>query len=380
MGGHALKKVIASRINLDQYNSIKQIIGEKVGKYLNLDFVFEVPGKCDFGDIDVLYNFKTDENLKKNITELIQDIFNPVEIIVNGPVCSFAYKLDEQDNIYFQVDFIFCKDLYMSKFYFSYGDLGGIIGRICQHIGLTYGSDGLWVCVNSQTINNYKNTDNIILNSLEKISGFLEDASGISGFQEDISKSIQGKIILSNQPIKICDYLGLDIKVWTKGFELKDEIFTWVTKSKYFKKDSFRALDYEHRHRAEKRPMYCDFLNYVFADEKNFTIEKGNSSQYINLNYQIEAIEYFNMTSQLNQMILNELIRLKRKEKFSGKKFIELGINDKQIKTYIDEFKIYLKNKYYFTKDFNDFENWLDSKSIEQVQTEINNFVSNKNK
>ena len=82
MGGDALKKVIVSRINLDQYNKIKIKIAEKINKYLNWEFIIEVPGKSDFGDIDILYNFEPDKQLEiVNIIELIKNIFNPIEIV-----------------------------------------------------------------------------------------------------------------------------------------------------------------------------------------------------------------------------------------------------------------------------------------------------------
>ena len=78
-------------------------------------------------------------------------------------------------------------------------------------------------------------------------------------------------------------------------------------------------------------------------------------------------------------MIINENIRLERKEKFSGKKFIDIGISEKNVKTYIERFKTYLGKKYSFG-NLDEFLNWLDSNSNEFVQIEISNFVFEKNK
>ena len=64
MGGHALNKVIASRINLEQYNKVKKDLEEKFGNYLELEFIIDVPGKIDLGDIDILYMVK--KNIKSD--------------------------------------------------------------------------------------------------------------------------------------------------------------------------------------------------------------------------------------------------------------------------------------------------------------------------
>ena len=125
MGGNALNKVIVSRINLEQYQKVKLDLKEKFNQYLELEFTIDVPGKIDFGDVDMLYmvNGTIDNNHNidtKNfdIVQLINKIYNPVEIVLNGQVCSFSYYLDTIDK-YFQVDLIRVEDLSMSGFYFS---------------------------------------------------------------------------------------------------------------------------------------------------------------------------------------------------------------------------------------------------------------------
>jgi hypothetical protein len=114
MGGNALKKVIASRINLEEYIMVKRDLKEKLNQYLQLEFTIDVPGKIYFGDVDMLYMIKEPitgkiANISNfNISQVINDIFNPIEIVLHGPVCSFAYKLDNETEPYkyFQVDLI----------------------------------------------------------------------------------------------------------------------------------------------------------------------------------------------------------------------------------------------------------------------------------
>lgn len=100
----------------------------------------------------------------------------------------------------------------MSKFYFSYGDIGGIIGRLTQYKSIIYGSKGLWVCPNQKTINKILSMGKINLQTSQKL----------------IAKSIQSNIFLTNKPDEICKFIDLDWETWTNGFGSKEEIFIWL--------------------------------------------------------------------------------------------------------------------------------------------------------
>ena len=93
------------------------------------------------------------------------------------------------------------KDIHMSGFYYSYGDLGGIIGRLTQHKFVIYGENGLWINPNQETVDNLISTKQINL-QIDK---------------EIINKAIIPKIILTNNPEEICQYLGLDWLKWMDG-------------------------------------------------------------------------------------------------------------------------------------------------------------------
>lgn len=140
----------------------------------------------------------------------------------------------------------------MSIFYFSHGDLGGILGRIAQHIGLKFGFQGLQVCPKSETIRKFLDlgqNGELKKNLFEKLALNNLEMSSITNAQYT-------DIILTTNPKVICEYFDLDWTVWTNDFSSKDKIFEWNCGSKYFNLDIFRAMSYEHRHRANKRPMY----------------------------------------------------------------------------------------------------------------------------
>lgn len=368
MGGHALKKVKASRIDINTYNEIKLDLSKKFSSTLCMEFLIDMPNKTDFGDIDILYL----ANSQIDIIQLIKQTYNPIEIVLNGDVCSFAYQIIlNNETKYFQVDLIKCENLEMSRFYFSYGDLGGILGRIAQHIGLKFGSKGLWVCLKSETIYNFLDLDENIdfkKNLIKELESNNVEISSITNAQHN-------DIILTTKPEDICKYLDLDLVVWTNGFNSKDKIFKWICKSKYFNIDIFRAMNYEHRNRISKRQMYQDFIQYILGfdneTEYKFIIEKGNSINCYNINLQLETLEYFNKFELLKKSINLVCTDLIRKKKFNGKKFLDLGIIDRQIAICMKEFK----KKIEFENELL-FQNWIDNNDYETIDLSIHNFVS----
>jgi hypothetical protein len=79
---------------------------------------------------------------------------------------------------YYQIDLIKCKNLknmISSKFYFSYGDLGGILGTILKYYGITFGSVGLWCNIKKETIKEYTHIDceSFDFDKILKVDGFF---------------------------------------------------------------------------------------------------------------------------------------------------------------------------------------------------------------
>lgn len=287
MGGKAVKNV--TRKSKEEYQQIKTNVLEKFQlENVNIDFPIELSEKESFGDLDILYN----ESI--NMKEIIIKLFHPEEIVVNGDVISFNY-----DN--FQIDMIKCKYLEFAKFYFSYGDFGGIMGRIMNHYGFKFGHEGFWLNV-----------------YLEKNQSVDETHS-------------YGKIILTTDPKDFCKFIGLD---YDKFFTLTTitKIFEYIKSSKYFNPLIFETLNYDHNKRAKKRPMYISFLNNI-----NVITERGGT--HINENLQLVGIKYFNKEDEYDQLFTN----LKRKKeistKFNGKILLDLGVNQKSIGFIIKRFR-----------------------------------------
>lgn len=150
MGGNALKTVKTSRIDQQSYFQLKLHIMEQLRKDgFVLTDIIEVPNKESYGDLDLLYFHPDNQDIKIKVIEL----FSPQEIVSNGDVLSFDFKTET--NEYFQIDLIKCNSINQinfARFYFSYGDLGSILGRFCNYHGVKIGHRGFWIDVYENTM------------------------------------------------------------------------------------------------------------------------------------------------------------------------------------------------------------------------------------
>ena len=264
MGGHALKNTLIKRIDLANYKRIKEYISKLLeSEGYTISEIKETPGKESFGDLDLLYLTKTNQDIRQSIIKL----FNPNEIVSNGNVCSFDF--DE-----FQIDLIKCTSLaslQFAKFYFSYGDVGGILGRICSAYGLKFGHDGLHAVLFENTI-------------------YPEIAF-------DVNKHFN-QILLSDNPENVCAFLGLDWAVYSAGLTNVHDIFDWIILSKYFNTEIFTVFNHENIKRLHARPMYIQFIEHI-----GINTNKINRGFQLLGNQQSEAIKYFDKYDILVQIM-----------------------------------------------------------------------------
>jgi hypothetical protein len=228
----------------------------------------------------------------------------------------------------FQIDLIKCnsnEDLESSRFYFSYGDLGAIMGRIVNYYGLKFGNEGLWI--------------NLIENTLDKEKSI------------DMTK-IFGKILLTKNSKEICNFLELDFNKWNDGFSNRKQICDWIISSKYFKKEIFYDLNYDHRKRLSIRQFYKEFLEYIDINI-NIITKVNNLESEIKINLQNIAINFFKKEDELNKIVENNKLLEIRRNKFNGKILIDLGINEKELGKIILNFKNFIKNE--FSKTFEEY-------------------------
>jgi hypothetical protein len=234
MGGNALK-IKTRRVNADEFKEIEKDIYEKlesIGIFSKVPKYFK--NKSDFGDIDVLV--LNEERLTEDV---IYDLFRFTELVKNSNVWSFDYKG-------FQVDFIFCnsQEYSTSFFYFSYNDLGNLLGRLYHKLGMKFGHKGLLYPVKRGSAN-------------------------------------YGELVVTTNFKKILHFLGLSFDEYLAGFSSLEDIFKFVSKSKFFNPDIYLFENVNHRSRTrdKKRSTYNAFLkwcktepnlnHYQFSDNKS---------------------------------------------------------------------------------------------------------------
>jgi hypothetical protein len=346
MGGNAIKKngkSICGRLPKAQYEIVKEYILSILKNHFVCEIVLELPNKESYGDMDILYcqncqncqNCQYDKESDKNIImrDFIKtkfDVLDISHIVKNGYVMSFAFDCSKifglsSESQYFQIDLlrmVSVEHINMSRFYFSYGDVGSIIGRMSNYYGMKFGDEGLWCDVYEQTV--------------------------FPTLQFDVRKSV-GKLMLTSDPREICDFFGYDYDVWKneipklanvnfltdynpkldKSCEIFPDIpkshkfiFDWLISSRFFDKQMFLFLNSDHRDRQETRPFYKNFLRYIGIIDVGHASSSEGESGGVDRNRQPEAIKYFKKEEDIQKLL--QIIERKKmhQSKFSGSQLI----------------------------------------------------------
>ncbi len=140
MGGNAIKD--SQRMSAGVLQSVKIQISRLLSRAISgIEFRFpeQLKDKDSFGDLDVIVGL-TNEEEKKEFVTMLENHFS--EIVQSGDVYSVRY-------VNYQVDFIAVdSDVDFANEYFSYGDLGNLLGYYAMERGLKLGHMGLYRSVN----------------------------------------------------------------------------------------------------------------------------------------------------------------------------------------------------------------------------------------
>lgn len=322
MGGNALSVPIR-RLEAEEFKSYEAEVCKKLlKKFPILAPTLYYKNKTSFGDLDVIV-----QKPKPNRDELIkflEEEFQTKEIYFNSDVVSFEYKD-------FQVDLIFMSEenFETSCHYYGYNDICNLLGRIFHKIDLSFGHTGL----------NY----------------IIRDKRG----------SLKKRFLISKDPQKIYEFIGLDYNKYLEGFDELEDIFKFVTTSKYFNKEIFNYenLNHTNRTRNRKRTTYASFLKWL--ENKEFNNYEFNSDKTI---YIPMIEEFFNypLSEEIKkieaQMTYNRFLATK----FNGTIVMEvLGIEGKELGTYISYYK-----ESFINCDFS-FEEFIEQQDIEVIKNDI---------
>lgn len=182
--------------------------------------------KESFGDLDIVLNKKY---LKENWAEILIGEFELIKgnYSKNSDVLSLCY--DE-----LQIDLIMAKDneYETSLVYYSYQDMNNLIRRLAKKLSVKYGHKGLELVV--------KNADNVL-----------------------------GNLLLTTDTKTIHGFLDLNHFEYLIGFNELENMFRWISNSKYFNKDIYllHNRNATSRVRDKKRATYNAFLKWCEENE-----------------------------------------------------------------------------------------------------------------
>lgn len=342
MGGKAIKKVICNRLSKEKYLTISsQILQLLQNTSIQAILPRIIPEKDSFGDIDILIDSQTN-----NLRNWIIEHYQPIEIVHNPNSFSFTYWDQEivDKRTYYQIDFILVENIYSAQFFFSYGDIGVIIGKFMGYHGITFSDKGLLIKVRADLLN----YPNLALSYLSNDQTFVYE-----------------QILLTSNVIDSCKFMGLNYEEWLSFTSIHD-IYKWLISSHYYTIDAFQFVKMEKRKKLGDRPLYRNFLTYIgitdYANENNY---RHNTQLIAN---QHNLLLQYNKMDLLEKIRRNCQLQFERKQKFHAQLFIRYGIKQLDLTKTISIFKKTIK------QSNNNFDDWIDNHTNDEIDQIIHDF------
>lgn len=328
MGGNALKNVVTRRYARAEYYRLKERILDKLRGHIEQYAVpREFPNKESFGDLDVLMVPPAEMNMEN----FIEEYFHPKEIFHNGDVYSFDFEE-------FQVDFIVIprEQFENGIVYFSYSDLGGLIGNICHKIGLKYGIQGLWMNVHTKEFD---------------------------------PTTTSTKLTLSTNVEEIFNFLGYDYQRYSLGFDNDRDFYQWIVSGKYFRRFYFDddQLNHAHRQRTSKRPIYIKFLAYLNDEQIPNDPLIDNHEEFIHT-IREQALIFFNKQDAYAMGTNLREEKQRYRAKYSGRLFLDINDSKQMLPVHMRNFEKRFGN----TEE--EFRQWVLNTAPEVIKVEVEKF------
>lgn len=228
MGGHAFPEFKTRRLDQIGFMTVATAcMGRLEIEFPSNHFqpVVSYRNKETFGDLDIIWcgdHIATEDMCKA---------LKAIDFVKNGPVTSFALRLNEDE--IFQVDLIYvdCKHLESSASYFAFNDLGNLLGRIFHRAGFKLGHKGMLYVVREE--GNFSNA--------------LREVEVTRSWKEAL------------------EFAGYDFNRWLEGFDELEDVFRYAVSIPLANRTIFRLDETNHqaRVRDRKRLTYQKFLSWV---------------------------------------------------------------------------------------------------------------------
>jgi len=124
-------------------------------------------------------------------------------------------------------------------------------------------------------------------------------------------------LFLTADPTSVLDFLGLDVQRFWTPFKTKDELCTYVTGMRFFKREEYtmEIMGSKDRKRLESRPLYKYFVEWLQGDAD---VEERNGGETLTrASVLSEVLERYNKRGEYDGMLeafYRELAELKAKQ------------------------------------------------------------------
>lgn len=123
---------------------------------------------------------------------------------------------------------------------------------------------------------------------------------------------------LSESFDEITSFLGLPMQVFEEGFQTREQIYEWVTSSRFFNASQFRSTGPGISKVKAQRTMYSDFVEWVTTTKVSSLQISWMSREEWQAKIRDEALVYFNKKLEFEASSRLRLNRLRLKQSFSG--------------------------------------------------------------
>ncbi|EML2391476.1 hypothetical protein [Pseudomonas aeruginosa] len=240
MGGNALASFGATRCSravalqvLEDFQKRFAQITCPLGSAARVEPIAAYRQKPDFGDLDVLVDSRVFKAMPPHavVKALSSSYGAALPWVKNGPVLSVGLPLSGEGQC-LQLDLIStpAAEFDFSLGYFSWNDLGNLVGRVAHKMGLKFGHDGLWLPMRDGT-------------------------------------HLHDELLITRDFEHALHFLGFDVDRWNNGFDSLDDIYQFVANGKRFNPELYPLEHRNHtaRVRDKKRPVYMGFLQWIEA-------------------------------------------------------------------------------------------------------------------
>jgi len=333
MGGNLFS---TERLKNDDYRNLQNEVLWRLSslkKHLRVPDSFR--NKQDHGDLDIVLPLPLVE------TEFLKKEFKITDkdIKVNSTVISFKYKNFQVDLCHFPVE-----DLDSAFNYYRMGDCSNMMGVIARSsLGYRFTHKGLVYPIK------------------------IHDSETI------------GEIVVSKNQQKIMEFLDLNFYEWEKGFYSPEDLFIWLSKSKFFNKKDFQFenLNHENRTRNRKRKVYSDFVEWCVGRKFDQEYVKPENLQQHLFRGLIHFSEEGYWIDRAKTHIENYVIMKNASRVFSGEDIARITeLSGPSLGKVCKEFTEYLKIKHNLTKKlgYGSISSYIGSSSKSIIEEEFKNW------